>query len=70
VLRHGREALVEHILERVVVGADDEAAAPKVGPPMANGLYKADEFALVRGDLDVAGGERLAVERDGARPLM
>ena len=40
VLSHGGEALVEEELERIVIGAHDEATPPKIGPPVTNSLYQ------------------------------
>jgi hypothetical protein len=40
-------ALIDQELEVVVVQADEERPAPKVRPPVANSLNKADEFTLV-----------------------
>ena len=47
VLRDGREALVEKILQAIVVGFDDEASIPQVWTPMPNGLNEPYELALI-----------------------
>jgi hypothetical protein len=48
-LRDRGEALVEELLQTVVVRLDEEAASPQVRPPVPHHLDKADELALVRG---------------------
>jgi hypothetical protein len=47
VLRDGREALVEKILQAVVVSFDDEAPTPQVWTPMLNGVNEPYELALI-----------------------
>jgi hypothetical protein len=46
-LRDRREALIEQVLQVVVIGLDEEAMALEVRPPVADGLDKADELALI-----------------------
>jgi hypothetical protein len=41
-LRNRHEALVEEVLEAVVVGVDDKTPPPKVRTPMPDGLNKVD----------------------------
>jgi hypothetical protein len=41
------DVLIDQELEVVVVHADEERPAPKVRPPVANCLNKANEFTLV-----------------------
>ena len=55
VLRDRRQSLVEEVLQAVVVGTDQEAAPPEVGPPKPHSLYQANELPLVGRQLDVAG---------------
>jgi hypothetical protein len=62
-LRDRREALIEHVLQAVVIGLDEEATPPKVRPPIEDGLDKADEFALIGGEGAVAWRYRPAEER-------
>jgi hypothetical protein len=61
-LWNSRESLIQNVLERVVVGADDEVAAPEIGTPMAYRLNKADQLTLIGRDLQMSCCERLAVE--------
>jgi hypothetical protein len=49
VLRNGGEALVEEVLQAVVVSLDDEAPSPEIRPPVSYRLNEADELALVGG---------------------
>jgi hypothetical protein len=46
-LRNGRQALIEEVLEAIVVCLDDEVSPPQVRPPMSYGKHKPDEFALI-----------------------
>jgi hypothetical protein len=48
-LRDGGEALVEEVLQAVVVGLDDEAPPPEIRPPVSYRLDEADELTLVCG---------------------
>jgi hypothetical protein len=48
-LRDGGEALVEEVLQAVVVGLDDEAPSPEIWPPVSYRLDEADELTLVGG---------------------
>jgi hypothetical protein len=59
------KALVEQVLEAVVVCLDGEAPPPQVRPPMPYGLDKADELPLISGERAMARRHRPAVERDG-----
>jgi hypothetical protein len=70
VLGHRREALVQQVLQAKVVGADDEVAAPQVRPPMSDRLDHTNELTLVCRELEVAGSERPAKERQGAGTLV
>jgi hypothetical protein len=63
-LGDSRQSLVHQVLEAVVVGLDDEVAAPKVRPPMADDVHQADQLALVRREGAVPGCHRAAEERD------
>ena len=58
VLQDRGEALVEGELEDVMIRPDGKTAAPEVWAPVAYGVYKADELALV-------GGEGTVSRRDG-----
>jgi len=62
VLRDLGQPLEEEVLQAVVVGADQEAAPPQVGPPVPHSLYQANKLPLVRRQLDMVGGERPAEE--------
>jgi hypothetical protein len=53
-----------------VIYPDDKGATQEIGAPMADCLHQADEFVLIRGDLEMASGERATEERDGASTLM
>ena len=46
-LRDRREALIEQVLQAIVIGLDEEATTPEVRPPVADDLDKADELALI-----------------------
>jgi hypothetical protein len=46
-LRNRGKALIKQKLEAVVVCPHRETSAPKIWPPMPNGVHKADELALV-----------------------
>jgi hypothetical protein len=48
-LWNGRQALIEEVLEAVVVCLDDEASPPQVRPPMSYDKHKPDEFMLLGG---------------------
>jgi hypothetical protein len=69
-LRHSGKMLVQEVLEAAIVRADDELPCPEVRPPMANGMYEVDEFALVRRQLGVLRGTRTTEEHDRSGPLM
>ena len=58
------EALVEEVLEAVVVRLDEEAAAQQIWPPMADGLHEADELSLICSEGAVAWCNRATEERD------
>uniref|UniRef100_A0A0A8ZTW4 Uncharacterized protein n=1 Tax=Arundo donax TaxID=35708 RepID=A0A0A8ZTW4_ARUDO len=49
VLRDRGEALIEEVLQAVVVGLDDEAPPPEIRAPVPYRLDEADELALVGG---------------------
>ena len=66
---HG-EALVEEELQAVVVGADAEAAALKIRPPVSYSLNETDQLTLVGRQLVVAGGKWPAKEGQGPSPLV
>ena len=66
-LRHCRQPLVQQVLQAIVVRANLERAPPKIGTPMAHGLYQANELLLVRRELEVTSGEGPA--EVGERPL-
>jgi hypothetical protein len=53
VLGHNGEALLQHVLEGVVIGVHDDAESPQIGSPFANGLHKLDELAFIGSDLDM-----------------
>ena len=57
-LRDGGEALVQQVLEGVVVGLDDEAPAPEVRPLVTDGVHQADQLPFV-------GSEGTMTRRDG-----
>ena len=64
------QPLVEEVLQAVVVGADQEAAPPQVGPLVLPSLYQANKLPLVGRQLDMAGGERPTEEGQGFGPLV
>jgi hypothetical protein len=49
-LRDRREALIQQVLQAVVIGLDEEATPPEVQPPIADNLDKANELALIGGE--------------------
>lgn len=53
VLGHNGEALLQHVLEGVVIGVHDDAESPQIGSPFADGLHKLDELAFIGSDLDM-----------------
>jgi hypothetical protein len=59
------KALIEQVLEAVVVRLDGEAPPPQVRPPMSYDLDKADELLLISGERAMARRHRPAVECDG-----
>jgi hypothetical protein len=48
VLWYGRQALIQQVLEAIMVCTHQEAAAPKVRPPMSDGEHEPDQFSFVR----------------------
>ena len=64
VLRHGREPLIQHEFEVVMVRAEPEGATPKIGPPMAHCLHQPNQLALICRQLEVASDERPAEESE------
>ena len=65
-LRDGRQALIQEILEGVVIRAHDERSRPQIRTPVLHRLDQADEFAFVCREFRILGRDRLAVERNGA----
>jgi hypothetical protein len=63
-LRDGGEALVEEVLQTVVVGLDDEAPPPEMRPLVLYRLDEADELALICGLRAVARHHMPAEESD------
>jgi hypothetical protein len=53
-----------------MIGVDDERASPEVRFPVAHGEDKPNEFAFVRGEQGMAGGELSVEERHRTTPLM
>jgi len=70
VLRNRRQALVQHELEGVVIGADDEGAPPQIWSPMVNGLDEPNKLALVSRRLEVPGCKGATEECNGTPLLM
>lgn len=70
--------LVEQDLQAEAIHADGEATSPKVWPPVANGLHKADQLMLIGHQLEVVCSKRLAEEGErfvilveyGAKPCI
>jgi hypothetical protein len=65
-----RQLLIEDEAKAAVVGADDEPAPPQIWALVANCLDKADQLALVGGELSVSRGDGLGVEGDRFSPLV
>ncbi|KAJ1256975.1 hypothetical protein BS78_K256500 [Paspalum vaginatum] len=71
------QALVQQVLQAVMVRLDAKAATPKVRPPVAHRLDQADELALVRRKCSVSRchgpaeeGDRMALlDEDCAEPV-
>lgn len=53
-LGNGREALVEHKFEGVMVCPHDEVLAPKKRAPVTNRLDESDQLAFIGGELEMA----------------
>jgi len=68
-LRDRGEALVEEVLEAVVVRLDDEAASPKVQALVTYGEDEADQLPLISRQRAMVGGHRPTEERDGVAVL-
>ena len=64
VLRDGGEALVEEVLEAVVVRLDDETMPPQVRPLVPHSEDKPYELPLISGEGAMAGRHRPAEEGD------
>jgi hypothetical protein len=64
VLRDGGQALVQQVLQVVVVCLDEEAATPEVRPPVSYNVDQADELPFVRGKGVVTGCHRSTEEGD------
>jgi len=64
------EALIQHVLQRKMIGTNDETMTPKVGSPVPDRLNQADELALISSHLQVARREGLAEEGQGSGALM
>jgi hypothetical protein len=69
VLQNRGEALVEQVLETIVVRLDGETPPPKVWPPVANGLDQADELPLISCEGAVTWSHRPTEESDGVALL-
>jgi hypothetical protein len=52
-----QKALVQQVLEAVVVRAHHKVAPLEVGPPMPHNLHQPDKLSLVGGKLEMASGE-------------
>jgi hypothetical protein len=53
-LRDHGEPLVQQEFETVVISTHDEAAAPQIRAPMADGVDEPDQLPLIRGERAVA----------------
>jgi hypothetical protein len=69
-LRDGGQALVEQVLQRVVVHADNEWASPQIWSPVVHGVDEANQFSLVRHQLGVARRHGSTEECNWSGPLM
>lgn len=66
VLGNRGEALVQDVLERLVVSADHKGASPKVWAPVAHRLREPDQLSLICCKAAVSGRQSTAEEGDGA----
>jgi hypothetical protein len=64
------ELLIKKELEDVMIGADDERAAPEVGSLVEHDENQLDEFMFIRGEGHMAGGELAAEECHQTTTLM
>jgi len=69
-LRFCGQSLIEDELQQLMVGADDEGAAPQIWAPVANCLSQANELALICSKATVARGQGTAEEGDRTAILM
>jgi len=69
-LWYGREPLIQHEFQGIVVYAHDEGAPPEVWTLVSHGLDQADELSFVRRDLHVAWCKWLAEEREWPSALV
>jgi hypothetical protein len=70
VLRDGGQALVEQILQGVVINAHDEGPPLEIRPLVSNSLHEADDFLHIRCQLGLAWRHGSAEERDGSGALV
>lgn len=69
-LWHRGEALVQEVLDVVVVGADDEGTSPQIGASVSYSLHQADQLSLVCCQLEMASNERSTDESEGSSTLV
>jgi hypothetical protein len=70
VLRNGGEALVQEVLQAIVISPHEELAPPQVRTPVSHRLNQPNELPLVCCQLQMPGGKRSAEERDGSGSLV
>lgn len=69
-LWHRGEALVQEVLDVVVVGANDEGTSPQIGVSVSYSLHLADQLSLVCCQLEMASNERSTDESEGSSTLV
>jgi hypothetical protein len=62
--------LIQHERVGVVIRSNDEMTPPQVRPPMPHCLHQPNEFPFIRGEFEVACGERATEESEGAVTLV
>jgi len=68
VLGNCGEALIQQVLEAVMIRLDEEAAVPEIRPPVPDGVDETNELPFIGGKGAMARCDGSAEERDSTRP--